>query len=115
MLELKLAGLCGLEYQEFWSLFGEGYLENLESILDEKLSPHLSPFAFDFWRRKSGFKNLYKTGCSGLAIRIFQYVIKFKRLQESVKRLCHCETIVQQISIWVCFSFQFQIIDFGWI
>jgi betaine lipid synthase len=100
MLELKLAGLSSLDYADFWRLFGEGFIPNFSSILDTKLSPYMSPFAYHFWKETAGFKNLFKTGCSGLAIRVFQFVIRIRGLQSAVERLCSASTIEEQVQIW---------------
>jgi betaine lipid synthase len=65
MLELKLAGLSELCYDDFWRLFGDGYINDFSTLLDTHLSPHLSPYAYHFWKQNANFKNLAKTGCSG--------------------------------------------------
>ncbi|KNC96236.1 uncharacterized protein SPPG_08390 [Spizellomyces punctatus DAOM BR117] len=100
MLELKLAGISSLEFSEFWKLFGEGHIPNFESVLDTKLSPFLSPSAFSFWKENAGFSNLFQTGCSGLAIRVFQFVIKLRGLRDAVRRMCSAVTLDEQKQIW---------------
>ncbi|KAJ3277247.1 hypothetical protein HK104_003516, partial [Borealophlyctis nickersoniae] len=100
MLELKLAGIASLDYQDFWLLFGEGYHPQFDTLLDTHLSPHLSPTAYHFWKQNSSFKNLFKTGCSGLAIRVFQFVVRVKGLSDAVKRMCEAETIEVQKRVW---------------
>lgn len=100
MLELKLAAATSLSYEDYWKLLGEGYIEDFATLLDTHLSPNLSPYAYQFWAQNSNFKNLFKTGCSGLAIRVFNFVIKLRRLQPIVERMCHAETIAEQKSIW---------------
>jgi betaine lipid synthase len=101
MLELKLSGLTSLCYEDFWKLFGEGYIENFDTLLDTHLSPNLSPYAYDFWKKTSGFSNLFKTGCSGLAVRVFNFVVKLRRLQPIVDRMCHTDSLEEQNQIWV--------------
>jgi betaine lipid synthase len=76
MLELKLAALTSLEYEDYWKLLGEGYISQFATLLDTHLSPNLSPHAYDFWKKNSSFSSLFKTGGSGLAIRVFDFVIK---------------------------------------
>ncbi|KAJ3056798.1 hypothetical protein HK097_004062 [Rhizophlyctis rosea] len=100
MLELKLAGISSLDYQDFWLLFGEGFHTQFTSLLDTHLSPHLSPYAYHFWKQTAGFKNFFKTGCSGLAIRVFQWVTKVKGLSGAVTRMCEADTIAEQKAIW---------------
>lgn len=82
-------------------MFGEGFLEDFSTILDTNLSPHLSPYAYHFWKKNKAFTNLFKTGCSGLAVRIFQLIQKLRPgLKKSVHRMCHCETLEEQWTIW---------------
>ncbi|KAJ3075165.1 hypothetical protein HDU98_009002 [Podochytrium sp. JEL0797] len=100
MLELKLAGISSLQYADFWRLFGEGEMNNFSGVLDTHFSPYLSPYAYHFWKETAGFKNLFKTGCSGLAIRIFQFVSKARGLQGAVERMCGADSIEEQNEIW---------------
>ncbi|KAJ1565700.1 hypothetical protein HK096_000037 [Nowakowskiella sp. JEL0078] len=100
MLELKMAGISTLQYQEFWRLFGEGSPTNFATLLDTHLSPALSPHAYQFWNQNSKFKNFHKTGCSGLAIRVFDFAISVLRLRGAVERMCNCDTIKEQVKIW---------------
>ncbi|KAJ1555017.1 hypothetical protein HK096_010241 [Nowakowskiella sp. JEL0078] len=100
MLELKMAGISTLQFQEFWRLFGEGSPTNFATLLDTHLSPALSPHAYQFWNTNSKFKNFHKTGCSGLAIRVFDFAIGVLRLRGSVEKLCNSDTIEEQVKIW---------------
>ncbi|KAJ3110904.1 hypothetical protein HDU96_006157 [Phlyctochytrium bullatum] len=100
MLELKLAGISSLQWPDFWRLFGEGQLPNFSAVLDTHLSPYLSPFAYHFWKQTAGFKSLFKTGCSGLAIRVFQFVVRARGLQPAVERMCNAATIEEQWNVW---------------
>jgi betaine lipid synthase len=67
LLELKLAAINALEYEEFWQLFGEGRHSDFKRLLDEKIGPHLSAHAYAFWKRNaSAFDQcFYKKGYSG--------------------------------------------------
>nr|KAJ3420957.1 hypothetical protein HK105_004835 [Polyrhizophydium stewartii] len=101
MLELKLAALSSLAYPDYWRLFGDGFIPNFSTVLDTHLSPHLSPFAYHFWKQTAGFNSLLKTGCSGLAIRVFQFVIRVRGLRPVVERMCSANTIEEQNRIWL--------------
>ncbi|KAH9268645.1 hypothetical protein BASA83_009279 [Batrachochytrium salamandrivorans] len=101
MLELKLAALSSMAYDDYWRLFGEGFIPDFSTILDTHLSPHLSPYAYHFWKQTSGFTNLFKTGCSGLAIRVFQFVIRVRGLRPVVERMCSAPSIKEQNRIWL--------------
>ena len=100
LLEIKLAGIKSLCFEDFWSLFGEGYIPNFSSILDTHLSPYMSPFAYHFWKQSSDFKSLFKTGCSGLAIRVFSFVVKMRGLKDAVSRMCNAENLEEQWTVW---------------
>ncbi|KAI8800744.1 hypothetical protein BJ742DRAFT_840202 [Cladochytrium replicatum] len=101
MLELKLAGISSMEYQDFWRLFGEGQIPSFQTLLDTHLSPYLSPHAYQWWVANGNFKNLHKTGCSGLAIRVFDFVIKVRGLRGAVDRMCNASTLAEQNKIWL--------------
>lgn len=42
ILELKLAAIQALEYNDFWLIFGEGRHPEFDKLLTTKLSPFLS-------------------------------------------------------------------------
>ncbi|KXS16212.1 hypothetical protein M427DRAFT_69527 [Gonapodya prolifera JEL478] len=100
MLELKLAALSSLDYADFWQLFGEGYHPRFRSLLDSHLSPYLSSHALQYWKTNSGFSNLFKTGGSGMAVRVFQMVSRIGRLKKHVLAMCEAETLEEQKQIW---------------
>ncbi|KAJ3286864.1 hypothetical protein HK104_008851 [Borealophlyctis nickersoniae] len=100
LLELKMAGIAGLEYQDFWRLFGEGYLPKFSTYLDTHLSPYLSPYAYHFWKQNANFTNFFKTGCTGLAIRVLRFIMKIRGLRDAIERMCGADTIEEQRVIW---------------
>lgn len=109
MLELKIAALTSLSYEDFWNLLGKGCHPAFDEILDTRLAPYLSPYAYQFWKESVG-KNprklarkemkLYETGFSGLAIRAFKHLARVKRLSGRIKSLCEAETLEEQKKIW---------------
>ena len=100
MLELKLACLNSFEYDYYWKFLGEGFISDFSTLIDTHLSPHLSPYAYEFWKKNSSFTSLFKTGGSGLAIRVFDFVIKLRRLRPIVDRMCNSATLEEQNRIW---------------
>jgi betaine lipid synthase len=96
MLELKLAALSSLSYEQYWQLFGQGYLPNFSHILETKMAPFMSPYAYQFWHRNKNFRNLYLTGCTGIAIKVIQFVVKLCRLTSTVRKMCHAKTLEEQ-------------------
>lgn len=106
LLELKTACFRALEYQDMWKLFGEGKHENFHKLLLEKLSPHLSSQAFDFWLH-TGPKTfgvsgpgLYYTGGSRHALRLIAWLGSLLGVRNDMRRLCEVQTLAEQREIW---------------
>jgi betaine lipid synthase len=106
LLELKIAAFASLSYEDTWKLFGLGKHAKFRKLLLERLSPHLSSQAFQFWSANaSTFTSrlgcgLYETGGSRHAVRLARYLFLLAGLQSEVQRLCKCETIQEQRAIW---------------
>jgi len=107
LLELKAASYtAGLPYEDFFKIFGEGKHAEFRDILINKLSPHLSSRAFQYWlqnvhvfQNSSGY-GLYDTGGSRHAIRVFRWVARLFGLQSVVKQLLEAKTLNEQREIW---------------
>ena len=106
LLELKLAAFASLPYQDTWKIFGLGKHANFRRLLLERMSPHLSSQAFQFWiahasTLTSSFGcGLYETGGSRHAVRLAKYLFVLAGLRSEVRRLCACTTIEEQRAIW---------------
>ncbi|CAG8691543.1 27269_t:CDS:2 [Gigaspora margarita] len=102
LLELKLAGISALNYKDFWSLFGKGKHPQFEHLLDTQLSPYLSSHAYQFWKTNSKTfqKNFFRTGSSGIALRILHLIITLSGLSRDVASLCHASSIKEQKKIY---------------
>lgn len=106
LLELKVAAFRGLEYQDFWKLFGDGKHENFHKLLLEQLSPHLSSHAFDYWLHAgpSTFdprgNGLYYTGGSRHAIKLVAWLGSLLGVRNDMRRLCQVQTLAEQREIW---------------
>ncbi|KAH8550732.1 hypothetical protein BGW37DRAFT_498263, partial [Umbelopsis sp. PMI_123] len=102
LLELKLASVSSLEFEDFWKMFGDGRHPQFESLLHDIISPHLSSQALQYWSHNSDrfSHKFYKTGYSGLAVTLVEWWIKMQGLQKDVREMCHAETIEEQKRIW---------------
>lgn len=106
LLELKVAAFRGLEYQDFWKLFGEGKHENFHKLLLDHLSPHLSSHAFDYWFHAgpSTFdtrgNGLYYTGGSRHAIKLIAWLGSLLGVRNDMRKLCEVQTLAEQREIW---------------
>ncbi|OAQ31425.1 hypothetical protein K457DRAFT_92422 [Linnemannia elongata AG-77] len=102
LLELKLAGINNLNYSEFWQMFGEGRHQDFRRILIDQLSPSLSSTALQFWfKNRSTFDDcFYETGYSGLALRLFKWLLRIKGLTKTAEEISTTEDIRVQEQLW---------------
>lgn len=106
LLELKVAAFTALGYQDVWKLFGDGKHADFKKLLIEKLSPHLSSEAFQFWLHNGpsvfspSSKGLYYSGGSGYAISAAGWLFRLLGMSEDVKKLCQAQTLNEQREIW---------------
>ncbi|KAE8826756.1 hypothetical protein HRS9139_07928 [Pyrenophora teres f. teres] len=107
LLELKVASFTALGYQDVWKLFGEGRHADFHNILIQKLSPHLSSEAFQFWLHNGpavftspSSKGLYYSGGSGNALAIAGWLFRILGMTEDVNKLCAAQTLNEQRETW---------------
>ncbi|CBX91144.1 hypothetical protein IAQ61_002607 [Plenodomus lingam] len=107
LLELKVAAFTALGYQDVWKLFGEGKHADFHNILIQKLSPHLSSEAFQFWLHNGpsvfaspSSKGLYYSGGSGNALSAAVWLFRLLGMSADVKKLCAAQTLNEQREIW---------------
>ncbi|KZP16506.1 hypothetical protein FIBSPDRAFT_1047462 [Athelia psychrophila] len=102
LLELKLAAIQSLSYEDFFSLFGKGKHPNFRALLDSKMAPLLSSIAYQFWRinDKAFSSSFYLSGYSGWAIRLGRFIFKLAGVSEDVIKFCSADTIAEQEQIW---------------
>jgi S-adenosylmethionine-diacylglycerol 3-amino-3-carboxypropyl transferase len=107
LLELKLAGIRRLSFEEFFALFGDGGSERAGDIY-QKLRPVLSPLAQRFWDRRISLfvpsrargGSFYYSGTSGLvALGVRRYVER-RSSREVVRRLLAAPSIDEQIELY---------------
>jgi betaine lipid synthase len=102
LLELKLAAIQCLEYDDFFALFGKGRHANFRGLLDSKLAPHLSSGAYQFWRTNvnSFSSSFYMRGYSGWALRLTGFIFRIAGVSKDIQTLCTADTLEQQEEIW---------------
>jgi len=106
LLELKLAGIRHLGFEDFFALFGTGVHDAFRDLYRDALRPDLSPFARAFWderphwfsRREGGF---YFQGLAGTVARAFHTYLKVRpRLAASVVDLFAARSLEDQRAIY---------------
>jgi S-adenosylmethionine-diacylglycerol 3-amino-3-carboxypropyl transferase len=106
LLELKLAGIRNLSFEDFFALFGDGVHPGLPDLYHGSLRRELSPFASGFWDerldwfapKRGGF---YFQGLSGKVARAFHTYLKVRpSLRASVAALFGARTLDEQRAIY---------------
>ena len=104
LLELKVAAYQALEYVDFWKLFGDGRCPGFRQMLLNKISPHLSSQALQFWLNHeeifSSSQGLYEYGGSGRAMKLVRRLLRTMGLSSAVKCFCTAKTLNEQREVW---------------
>ncbi|KAI7821634.1 hypothetical protein BX661DRAFT_165659 [Kickxella alabastrina] len=118
LLELKLAALRNLGYEQFWRMFGLGREPDFRNILDSVLSADMSSAAYQYWRNNvSAFAptqpalaravlgdmahcNLYTTGYSGMALHSLRAALKLLGVHRVTQKLIASRSIDEQAKLW---------------
>ena len=106
LLDLKQAGIRGLEFDDFFKMFGTGRLPGVRRVYDRTLRPLLPDRSRAFWDAKiSWFDNprcsFYFRGTSGLFARMAKvYTDRVLKVRPSLERLLAAESVDEQREIW---------------
>jgi len=106
LLELKTAAIRGLEYEDFFKMFGDGYLPNIDKIYPQKLRNNLNPWSQKYWDKYIAFFNnprrsFYFRGTSGgFARAINFYINKWARIRPQMNELLAAKSLAEQQSLY---------------
>jgi S-adenosylmethionine-diacylglycerol 3-amino-3-carboxypropyl transferase len=106
LLELKLAGIRQLEYDDFFAAFGRGFHPDFASLYRAHLRETLSPFARTFWDRRIGWfgnprGSFYFHGLSGIVARTFRGYLRFRpTLSAGIAELFQTSSLEQQREVY---------------
>jgi S-adenosylmethionine-diacylglycerol 3-amino-3-carboxypropyl transferase len=104
LLELKLAGLRALAYEDFYALFGEGRHPGFAWLYRSCLREQLSPFARGYWDRhthwftqRDAAGSFYFFGLAGRVARAFRLYLQARpRLRDAVQDLLGARSLEEQ-------------------
>lgn len=106
-MELKLAGIRGLGYEDFFSMFGYGRLDRASAIYGRCLRPLLSPWSQAYWDRwiaffePGGARPFYYRGtCGTFAAMINFYINRVVRLRSRLDELLEARSVAEQRRIY---------------
>jgi len=108
LLELKLAGIRELEFEDFFQIFGRGRHREFRELYRERLRGRLSPFAKRYWDRHWKFfrgkgrrKSFYFRGSSGFfAWVINAYIDRVAKVRSEINAALDAESISEQRDIY---------------
>jgi S-adenosylmethionine-diacylglycerol 3-amino-3-carboxypropyl transferase len=104
LLELKLAGIRALAYEDFYAMFGEGRHPGFHWLYRSCLREQLSPFARAFWDRQGHWftprnprGSFYYRGLAGLVASAFRlYLAARPRLRDGLQELLGARSLEAQ-------------------
>lgn len=108
LLELKLAGIRHLDFEEFFEMFGRGRLPDARSHYSKRLRTSLSPSARDYWDEHLHFfagegrrDSFYFYGTSGYFAWLMNgYLNHRPRLREAITALLNASTLEEQQALY---------------
>ena len=107
LLELKIAGIRKLEFEEFFSLFGDGgnplFPEWYRKALREELSPQSQSYwdrRTHFFSRKKASDSFYHRGTTGAFGRLLATYCKLNGIYEDALRLFTFDTLEEQRELY---------------
>jgi S-adenosylmethionine-diacylglycerol 3-amino-3-carboxypropyl transferase len=108
LLELKVAAIKGLNYDDFWELFGTGYSPHAREMYHDTLQAQLSPRAARYWDKHIDFflgrgwrKSFYYRGTAGFFAKVVTSKARlFQRLREPIEEMLEAQTIEEQREIY---------------
>lgn len=108
LLELKLAALRHLDFDDFFEFFGRGRHRHAAIHYRRHLRADLSPFARDYWDRRIAWfeedgpqDSFYFHGLSGVVARIFRGYLRLRpRLAEAVAALIAAPDVAAQRRVY---------------
>lgn len=108
LLELKLAGIGRLEFEDFFKMFGEGRLPGVRDLYESQLRPSLSSAARKYWDRHIGFfdsqgarNSFYFRGTAGwFAWIVNGYINRLRGLRDAVQQMLAAADLEEQRAIY---------------
>lgn len=108
LLELKLAAIKRLEFEDFFMIFGDGQHSRFAHIYRELLRDELSPFAQSWWDGRThwfcgtaGRDSFYFYGLAGIVARGFRAYLDFRpELRLAVHSLLESRSLSEQQDIY---------------
>lgn len=107
LLELKIAGLKKLDYEDFFNFFGQGAHAKSEYIYHSSLRAELPEFARQYWDKHIDFfspggwrSSFYYRGTAGIVARMMTNYFGLRGMRDSFEKIFSAENITEQQKIF---------------
>jgi S-adenosylmethionine-diacylglycerol 3-amino-3-carboxypropyl transferase len=107
LLELKIAGIRHLDFDQFFGVFGEGGHKDFGDWYRNRLRRDLSPNARAYWDRRQHYFNrakpdasFYYYGASGVIARLVVKYLKLARIHSDALRLFDATSLAEQRDLY---------------
>ena len=106
LLQLKIAAVKELDYQDFFKMFGIGRYEGIRTVYEQKLRNHLNLWSQEFWDRKIKFfdnrrNTFYYRGTSGSFARLMRmYIERVIKVRDPIDHLFSAKTVEEQQRVY---------------
>ena len=106
LLDLKMSGIRNLDFEDFFTMFGEGRLPGVKEIYQQKLRAQLPAWSADFWDKRIKWfdnprKTFYYRGTSGAVARLVKtYTDNVIRVRPHLDSLLNAESVEEQKTIY---------------
>lgn len=99
LLDLKIAAIKTLGFEQFFEMFGAGRLDEPERVYSQRLREYLQKPSRDFWDQRIHyfdggrfFKTFYFRGTTGLFARCINVYINLRRTREAIEAVFEMES-----------------------
>ena len=106
LLDLKMSGIRNLDFEDFFTMFGEGRLPGVKEIYQQKLRAQLPAWSADFWDKRIKWfdnprKTFYYRGTSGAVARLVKtYTDNVIRVRPHLDSLLNAQSVEEQKTIY---------------
>jgi S-adenosylmethionine-diacylglycerol 3-amino-3-carboxypropyl transferase len=106
LLDLKIAGIKSLEFEDFFRLFGYGFHPDARRLYQRQMRPHLPGWSQAWWDRWIKFfdnkaRPFYFRGTSGAFARLIKiYTDRVIRVRHHIDSILDAKTIAEQQEIY---------------
>ncbi len=106
LLELKMAGIRRLEFEDFYKLFGDGHHAGAGKIYRDVLRGDLSEWSKTYWDRwikffDSSRRTFYYRGTSGAFARMIRhYIDRVAKIRPEINEIMACKNVEEQREIY---------------